>query len=156
MKKKLFALALLVIVVVVGVFIFVNSNGTAQNESWGDPSTDPQTLMSPRWFLSELVYNGQQVDLGEVQITLQFTQDGQINGSAGCNEYFASYETGDDGQISFSPLGATKMYCDNRMEQENAFLTSMDSVSQFKTEQGKLVLSSADEQMTLTFNMPPK
>jgi heat shock protein HslJ len=156
MKKKIFALALLVIVVVVGVFIIENSNGTAQNESWGDPSTDPQTLMIPRWFLSELVYNGQQVDISEVQITLQFTQDGQINGNAGCNEYFARYETGEDGQISFSPLGATKMYCDNRMEQENAFLTSMESVSQFKTEQGKLVLSSADEQTTLTYNMPPK
>jgi heat shock protein HslJ len=156
MKKRLFVVLALLVVIVISVVALVAQNGTAQDKSWGDPSTDPQTLMIPRWFLTGLTNKGQQVELGDVQITLQFTGDGQINGSAGCNDYFASFEAGTRGEMSFGPVGATKMFCDDRMQQEMAYLEALAQINQFKTEQGKLLLSSADGQTTLIFSMPPK
>ena len=56
----------------------------------------------------------------EPQIT--FTQDGQINGTTGCNRFFGAYaQTG--AQIAFSSVGMTKMACmaDGIMGQEMAF-----------------------------------
>lgn len=56
----------------------------------------------------------------EPQIT--FTQDGQINGTTGCNRFFGAYaQTG--AQITFSSVGMTKMACmaDGIMGQEMAF-----------------------------------
>jgi heat shock protein HslJ len=156
MKKRLFGIVTILVVVVIGVVAFVTRNGTAKDQSWGDPSTDPQKLMIPRWFLSELTYNGAQVALGDAQITLQFTQDGQINGNAGCNDYFASYTTDSTGKMSFSQAAATKMFCENNMQQENAYLGALEQISQFKTEQGKLILSSSDGKTSLIFSMPPK
>ena len=156
MKKRLFGLVIILVVIVIGVVAFVTRNGTAQDQSWGDPSTDPQTLMIPRWFLSELTYNGAQIALGDAQITLQFTEDGQVNGNAGCNDFFASYETDSTGKLSFSQAGATRMFCENAMQQEDAYLNALAQVSQFKTEQGKLFLFSADGQTSLIFSMPPK
>lgn len=156
MNKKLLALAAILVVIVAAVVIFVTTRGTAQESSWGDPSTDPQKLMIPRWFLSSLTHNGQPVELGDAQITLQFTEGNQANGSAGCNDFFADYEVANNGKLTFSQAGSTMMYCDNFMQQETAYLDALTQISQFKTEQGKLILSSADGQTTMTFAMPPK
>lgn len=156
MKKRLLGIVVLVVLIVVAVVAFVTRNGTAQDQSWGDPSTDPQKLMIPRWFLSGLILNGETIDLASVQISLQFTEDGQINGNAGCNDYFATYEAKQEGILTLGPAGATKMFCENGSVQENAYLTALSQVTQFKTEQGQLILTSNDGKTALTFSMPPK
>jgi len=57
-----------------------------------------------------------------VHSTLTFAEDGSVSGSGGCNRLNGSWElAGDD--LTFGPFAATMMMCiGDRMEQESAFL----------------------------------
>jgi putative lipoprotein len=60
-----------------------------------------------------------------VHSTLTFAEDGTVSGSGGCNRLNGSWElAGDD--LTFGPFAATMMMCvGGRMEQESAFLASI-------------------------------
>lgn len=76
----------------------------------------------------------------EPQIT--FTQDGQINGTTGCNRFFGAYaQTG--AQLVFSNLGMTKMACmeDGIMGQEMAFAAILSGKTEGRIDSlGNLVI----------------
>ena len=160
MKQKylpaLLGAALIIVIVV--VLIAVQSGAAQKPPAQSSPSTDPQRLMIPRWFLNDLTLDGQTVEIPADQqsITLQFTPDGKANGKGGCNQFGASYTVSPDGKLSFGPVMATKMACDSLMIQENAYFNALAKVSLFKVESGKLILSSADGKTTLVYRMPPK
>lgn len=80
--------------------------------------------------------------LVDTQITAIFLQ-GQVNGTAGCNRYFGSYEV--DGEtIAVSPLGSTRMACaEEIMAQESSFLTALQAAMAFEIE---------GEQLTITYD----
>ena len=63
------------------------------------------------------------------QITANFGEDGQLTGSAGCNDYFGPYET--DGQkISMGPFGTGRTACsepEGIMEQESQYLAALET-----------------------------
>ena len=56
------------------------------------------------------------VNLGEMVVDkdtkmfIQFNDDGQISGHAGCNRFFGSYSI-EDGKLEFGAFGATRMAC---------------------------------------------
>lgn len=71
--------------------------------------------------------------------------EGSAYGTAGCNRYFASVEFGGDASVSFGDAGSTMMFCDGRMEQEQAFLQTLAGVSAYSfTADGGLLLSGAE------------
>jgi putative lipoprotein len=149
---------LLVLVVCVGVAILlITQNGEAQKAPM-DSSTDPQTLLIPRWFLAGLTLNGQKVEIatGQQSITIQFTPEGKVNGKGGCNSFSASYQANPDGKLSFSPVISTKMACADSMQTESAYFSALAKVQQFKLVSGQLMLSSSDGQTQLTYKRPPK
>lgn len=76
----------------------------------------------------------------DIEVTMNFA-DGQVNGKAACNNFFASYTQAED-LLSFSGAGTTKMACSETgvMELETAFLAVLESVHNFKFEMGSLVL----------------
>ncbi len=80
--------------------------------------------------------------LAGTQITAVFMQ-GQVNGTAGCNRYFGSYEI--DGEaIVLSPLGSTRMACaEEIMAQESSFLAALPAATAFQIE---------GEQLTVTYD----
>lgn len=90
------------------------------------------------------------------EITLSFTGDGQANGTGGCNRYFGSFETGEDGALSFGPLGSTRMACPTEvMDQETAFFRALEGTSRYETDGDRLTLLSEDDTGVLTFvNLP--
>ncbi len=158
-RKYLPALLGALLIVVVGTALIATQAGAAQKPSaQSNASTDPQRLMIPRWFLNSLTLDGQTIEIPADQqsITLQFAQDGNANGKGGCNEFGASYTASPDGKLSFGPVMATKMACDSLMVQENAYFNALAKVAQFKTEGGKLTLTSADGKTSLVYRMPPK
>ncbi len=94
-------------------------------------------------------------------ISAIFGDDGQVTGSAGCNNYFSSYSvSGMD--IAIGPVGSTKMYCespDGAMEQESRYLTLLGEAAMFERAPktltlrdagGSILLSYAVEQLKLT------
>jgi heat shock protein HslJ len=78
-------------------------------------------------------------------VTLAFGADGRATGSAGCNRYTASYESGRD-TLKFGSAAATRMMCANEdvMAQEQAFLAALGQVATFRMDGDRLELRGAD------------
>ena len=77
-------------------------------------STDesPGQLLARGWKL--LSMTGAGVDLmptEDIEITLDFTPDGRVTGSGGCNRYFSAVELGAPGELALGPVGSTMMAC---------------------------------------------
>ncbi len=110
-------------------------------------------LVGTTWTLTTIA-SGDAVSsvLNGTEVTAEFTADGTVSGSAGCNRYSGSYTwTGD--QLSFSALASTKMACaDDVMAQESAFLASMGEVASFAIEGSQLTLSDASGALLLGFD----
>ncbi len=88
----------------------------------------------------------------DTQITAQFA-NGNMSGSAGCNNYFASY-TLEGNAVTFGPAGATKMYCETPeglMQQEAAFLSAIEKAASYRVEGRTLTFFDANGQIVLQF-----
>jgi heat shock protein HslJ len=78
-------------------------------------------------------------------LTLQLSPDGQVSGSGGCNRFVGRW-TKQRGRLTMSGMASTMMACaDNAvMEQEQAFLKSLEGTSLATATPGKLVLQTHD------------
>ncbi len=157
MNKRIYLWISLIVLAILVVIVLDARTGEVNEDAvagWNGAAL--QKLMIPRWFLNSLVLDGEEVGLPEKHLTLQFEEGGQANGEGGCNSFFATYEARPDGKITFGSVGATKMACEDGMEQENAYFNALAQVTQFRTAEGQLTLTSADGKTSLIFNMPPK
>lgn len=110
--------------------------------------TSPRArLAGTRWMLEAYGKPGGQKQLLEgTEITANFGADGEVSGSAGCNQYFATYAIAGK-ELTFAQLAFTEMAClepAGVMEQEQAFLSALQGVQQFKLADGQLQLLTAD------------
>jgi heat shock protein HslJ len=77
-------------------------------------------------------------------MTALFSADGSVSGTAGCNNYEGDY-TLNGSSLSIGPIAATQMACsDAIMAQEQAFLTALQTTSQYELTSDRLTLRSAD------------
>jgi len=85
--------------------------------------------------------------------TLEFTEDGRLGGSAGCNNYMGEY-TFDEGVLEFPmAVAATKKMCPPpMMEQEDAYLASLAGFERAAVDGDTLSLFVADEDGPLVFS----
>lgn len=83
---------------------------------------------------------------------IQFNPEAKsVNGCAGCNRFFGSYEEPKDGQLVLSEMGATKMACpDNEMAIEDMFLSNLGKVNAYRIDGDKLELLQNDK-VIMTF-----
>ncbi|WP_052807987.1 META domain-containing protein [Methyloterricola oryzae] len=66
----------------------------------------------------------------------------KVAGSGGCNRYFSRLKDNGPGQISFGPVGATKMACPEAlMKLEQAYFQKLEKVKAFGYHMGKLALT---------------
>jgi heat shock protein HslJ len=105
----------------------------------------PEPLVGTNWTL-ESFHSGDAVSsvIAGTTITAVFSDDGRVSGSAGCNQYFASYNaTGTS--LSISGTGSTKMYCNTPgvMQQESTYLAILGLAKTFTIEGDRLGLSDA-------------
>jgi len=110
-------------------------------------------LLDMRWVLVSFGQVGsEEAVLPETEVSIQFTQDNKINGSGGCNRYFASYETSTGNSLSIGPIGSTKMACPGEiMEQEQQYFNALGNVTIFVVDQEGLQLFCGDDQSVLNF-----
>jgi len=86
-------------------------------------------------------------------ITAVFGADGQVTGSAGCNNYFASYMVSGT-EITIGPAGSTKMYCETpvgAMDQESRYLSLLSEVATFERAPKTLTLRDAGGSILVTY-----
>jgi len=93
------------------------------------------------------------------EITVFLDGNGKITGSAGCNQYTASYSASSS-TISIGSLAATKMYCaspEGTMVQEATYLSMLQRANHFRIEEGLLSLADKDGIPLLAFStiQPP-
>ena len=90
--------------------------------------------------------------LSDTDISILFNL-GQISGSAGCNQYSATYQL--DGQdLALQDAGVTERFCmapEGIMDQEYAYLNALGSVASYRLADGRLQLLDSQGQTLLIF-----
>ena len=109
---------------------------------------EPTPLVGTNWSLTG--YNNGKGGFASVltgaEITAAFGDDGSLTGSAGCNNYSASYEVEGE-NLSVGPTRTTRMMCaepEGIMDQENAYLAAPERVATFRIKGTTLELFDAD------------
>ncbi|MDE4907686.1 META domain-containing protein [Methanogenium marinum] len=114
-----------------------------------------ESLTGTTWVLDS--YNNDNEAIVSViagtKVTLTLDEDGGIAGSAGCNNYFASYETDGDA-LTFGPVGSTEMFCDEpegTMAQETIYLKLLNTAAGYEIEGDTLAVQDSTDTTILTF-----
>jgi heat shock protein HslJ len=86
------------------------------------------------------------------QVTALFGSDGNVSGSAGCNQYSASYKVRDFAISTSSPT-LTKIFCSdpNVMQQESAYINDLLSAVELRISESNLKLYDKSGKTVLVF-----
>lgn len=106
-------------------------------------------LQDTRWVLVTLEGESPLPDRAP---SAEFAED-QISGSTGCNTYFGTYEVSGD-ELSIGAIAVTEMWCmepEDVMDQEQAFLAALASVTSYRLAGERLELLDDTGQATLVF-----
>ncbi|WP_317137323.1 META domain-containing protein [Methanochimaera problematica] len=110
------------------------------------------------WILSNFEVNEKDTLLKTgTEITTRFDTQGNISGSAGCNNYFGNYQISGS-SISIGPLGSTMMYCEDIMDQETLFLQMLQNSATIMADGDTLTIKNDTAKEKLIFHRysPPK
>jgi heat shock protein HslJ len=101
------------------------------------------------WVLDSL--NGSPPLTGTL-ITAEFTTDGKVGGTAGCNAYSGQY-TVSGSQIQFTtPMASTMMACEQPvMDQENAYFQALGAAKSFTMNGDQLTLKESAGAVVATY-----
>jgi heat shock protein HslJ len=116
------------------------------------PGAPVLDLKGTSWQVIEI--NGEAVP-ASAEVTANFSPEGQVNGKAACNRYFADY-TQNGSALTFGMVGMTKMMCaeEGLMETEAAFAQALATVARFEEAGDQLRLLAASGQVVLVLGQP--
>lgn len=109
------------------------------------------------WGLESFVgSDGQLVEvIPDSDVTAEFVA-GQVNGSAGCNRYFGSYELSGNSLTMAGPFGITEMFCTSPpgvMEQESQYITVLQDAASYEIDGDQLQIANADGENILVYTL---
>lgn len=110
-----------------------------------------QTLAGTSWRVTAY-NNGRQAVVGTLagaNLTMAFSGDGRVAGSAGCNNFTAPYKLEGE-RLAIGPAAATRRMCaspERVMEQEQEFLKMLETVATARLEGDRLELRTAGDQL---------
>ena len=87
-------------------------------------------------------------------LTANFDKEGSISGSAGCNDYNASYESDGTSKIKIGPAITTRKACPEPagvMEQELQYLQALETAATYSIDGNKLEMRTAEDAIAATF-----
>jgi heat shock protein HslJ/uncharacterized protein YraI len=117
------------------------------------------TLAGTRWTVVS-VNNGMGAVTGLIPgaaITMDFDVSGRVQGTAGCNTYFANYRTGGN-TLSVDWPGTTNRLCDTPegvMQQEQQFLSALQSAATFQITGNQLNIRTAADALAIVASRAP-
>jgi heat shock protein HslJ len=118
----------------------------------------PVPLPGSNW--SMISYNNGQALMSVLtgtEVSANFGVDGNLTGSAGCNNYMANYQI-EDNKIDIGPAAATRMLCsepEGIMEQEQDYLKAIESAATYRIERQQLWLFFENESIAAIFDNSP-
>ncbi|MEQ8557580.1 MAG: META domain-containing protein [Henriciella sp.] len=103
---------------------------------------DMAELAGKDWLVARL--DGEPL-MQTTRATIRFNEEGRISGNASCNAYTGSFKL-NAGQLTIAPLALTRKACvPQLMEQEQAFISVLQSVTQVRIDEtGLLVLQNSE------------
>ncbi|MDD1706253.1 MAG: META domain-containing protein [Methanoregulaceae archaeon] len=120
--------------------------------------TSPPALTGVTWYLVAFDKGGSsQSVLPGTGITAFFDPSGVMSGSAGCNQYTASYSGSLNG-LSIGAPASTKMYCESPagiMNQETLYLTTIQGASAYSISGNILTVNDSGGKAILTYSTVP-
>jgi len=146
----------------------ISGNTLTVNDSGGKAiltySTVPPYTMTPapltgtKWYLNSLVDAQGQI-WGPVTtnpISLQFVDDRNVSGNAGCNSYSGTY-TVTGNSINISGFAVTLMYCGEPgvMNLESTYLAILPMMKVYKISGNQLTLSDGTGKITMLYGTTP-
>jgi heat shock protein HslJ len=118
----------------------------------------PLPLTGTTWFLNSFVdATGNFYSPGPSHsVSLQLASDNQLNGNAGCNNYFGSYTVGGN-TISFDPLATTTRFCSDPgvMDLEATYLAVLPQMVLFQISGNELTLSDGTGKISIIYDSTP-
>lgn len=118
---------------------------------------EPKSLTGNLWQV--ISYNNGKEAVVSVMIGTElnafFDEDGQLSGSAGCNNYTAAFEI-DDNKISIGPAATTRMLCNDPegiMEQELEYLAALEMAATFNFEDNRLLLLDGEGRRVVIYQL---
>ncbi|MER2598034.1 MAG: META domain-containing protein [Caldilineales bacterium] len=117
----------------------------AATDTTTEADTPETQLINSTWSLQDYRDEQSAMQPAAAEATLAFTE-GEANGNAGCNQFFAPYVLSGD-SLTFGPAGSTMMACeDPRMAQEQAMLGNLALAASFRITGDQLeILDQAGE-----------
>ncbi|NPV63291.1 MAG: META domain-containing protein [Methanotrichaceae archaeon] len=119
----------------------------------------PLPLVGTNW--SMLNYNnGREAvvgALGGTEVTAIFGADGNLTGTAGCNNYRAGFKV-DGNNITIEPAATTRMFCaepEGVMEQEAEYLRAIENAATYNIDRQQLWLFFENESIAAIFENAP-
>lgn len=118
----------------------------------------PQALTGVTWYLVAFNEGGSSISVKPgTQITALFDAQGKVSGTAGCNQYTASYEATLNG-LSIGAPATTKMSCGEPagiMTQETVYLTTIQGAGGYSISGNMLTVTDGGGQAILTYSTVP-
>ena len=90
-------------------------------------------------------------------INMNFGTDGQVTGTAGCNNYFAFYQV-NGSNLTIGQPGSTSRFCvepEGVMDQESAFLAALHSAATFNINGNMLEIRTAGDAIAVIASRAP-
>jgi heat shock protein HslJ len=119
----------------------------------------PAPLTGTTWYLTSFVDSSGKIwaPVATNPISLVFSSDGRLNGSAGCNQYSGSYTSGRTTLTINTPLATTLMYCGDAgvMDLETTYLTVLPMMKIYGISGNQLTLSDGAGQVTMLYDTNP-
>lgn len=125
-----------------------SSTDSGDGAATSTPSEASAQLAGTSWVLESM---GDQQAADDTSATLQFSEDGEVSGSGGCNNYSGEFTT--DGEtLKVGELAVTLMACEGPVgDQESAFLSALAETQRFAIDEDALTLSDEDGADLLVF-----
>lgn len=117
-------------------------------------ATKPSLPLPGTWTLVSMIAGmGTSNALPGTTINATFADDGTVSGTAGCNNYVASYQSGVN-TLTIGTMATTQMTCNSPtgiMNQEQIFLTNLRAAATFTITGDLLSISDSNGKTLLTF-----
>jgi len=104
-----------------------------------------------------MVNNGREAVVGVIEgaaLTAEFSADGGLSGSGGCNRFTTTWESDGESLITIAPPASTMMACadpEGVMDQEMQYLAALTTASTYTVEGNRLELRTADGALAASF-----
>jgi putative lipoprotein len=113
-------------------------------------NTSKTALNDTKWMIQTL--NGSRVLIpeGGKEVFITFSNDGNANGSSGCNTFNGKAEVSGSA-MKLGPMATTRMMCPDQMDTERDFLAALNNTVSYSISGNTLSIMDASKNVLATF-----